>query len=74
MLLLEDTAVEIICPRCRNQHSKTLRWLRDHSNLTCSSCGFEIALTNEQLRASIDEFAHTMRGLKQSVDKHRPMQ
>src|ERR1700681_3843505 len=50
---LDEMAVEIVCSCCRNQHSTTVRWLRDHSRLTCRGCGFDIALQNEELRAAL---------------------
>jgi predicted RNA-binding Zn-ribbon protein involved in translation (DUF1610 family) len=64
--LSEGTVVEITCPCCGDGHSTTIMWLRDHSSLTCSGCGFEIVLINERLLASIAEFSHATRGLKRS--------
>ena len=62
--LFDNTAVDIVCGDCGEQHRKTIRWLRDYTNLTCEGCGSEIALQNELLRGNIDELDRVMRGLR----------
>ena len=52
---LDHTAVTVICERCGQQHSKAVRWFRDHTKLICDGCGCAIMLQNEQLRARIEE-------------------
>ena len=66
--LFDDTAVDIVCGDCGEQHRKTIRWLRDYTNLTCEGCGSEIALQNELLRGNIDELDRVMRGLRLNRD------
>jgi hypothetical protein len=57
---LDDTMVAVICVSCGQQHSKPIRWFRDHTKLICNGCGCAIMLQNEQLRASIDELDRAM--------------
>ena len=66
--LFDDTAVDIVCGDCGEQHRKTIRWLRDYTNLTCEGCGSEIALQNELLRGNIDELDRVMRSLRLNRD------
>jgi hypothetical protein len=65
---LDDTMVAVICVRCGEQHSKAIRWFRDHTKLICNGCGCAILLQNEQLHASIEELDHAMRGLGRSLE------
>jgi hypothetical protein len=70
----DDTTVAVICVSCGQQHSKAIRWFRNHTELICKGCGCAITLQNEQLRASIEELDHAMRGLKRSSDARRTTQ
>jgi transcription elongation factor Elf1 len=63
---LDDTAVAILCVHCGHQHSRALRWFRNHTKLVCDSCENAITLQNEQLYASIEELKHAMQGLVRS--------
>jgi hypothetical protein len=60
---LDDTRVAIICVRCGQQHSKAIRWLREHTNLICNHCECMVVLRNEQLRARIEELHRAMQYL-----------
>ena len=71
---LDDTMVAVICVSCGQQHSKPIRWFRDHTKLICNGCGCAIMLQNEQLRASIDELDRAMRGRGRSSDDHQTPQ
>ena len=64
----DDTTVAVVCVSCGQQHSKAIRWFRNHTELVCKGCGCTITL---QLRAGIEELDYAMRGLKRSLDARR---
>jgi hypothetical protein len=58
----ENVQVNVVCVHCSMEHCKPIGWFRDHSQLSCEGCGYEIALYNEQLRAEINELRAVMSG------------
>lgn len=68
---LNNMEVGLICRNCGTQHNKPISWLRDHADLACECCGFHIALLNEQLQDSIEEFADVMERLSQSYTRRK---
>ena len=61
---LDDITIEVICGTCGTGQAKPIGYFRNHSHLTCDGCGGEIAVQNEQFRASIAEFGLAMARLR----------
>lgn len=63
--------IPISCPQCRKKVTKTIAWIKTHSELTCAGCGDVIHLKKDELLAglkkvekSIDDLARKLKSLK----------
>jgi len=52
--LFDDHEIIVLCPQCGQEHSKTVRWLRDQMNLPCDGCGSDIHLDDSKFRRALN--------------------
>ncbi|TIV38923.1 MAG: hypothetical protein E5V91_12305 [Mesorhizobium sp.] len=68
--MFDNAEIEIPCPKCRHKTSKTIAWIKAHSDFVCAGCGVTIALEKKKLLAGLDDvdkslakFRKTLSGL-----------
>lgn len=69
--LFDKHELGIVCPApdCRHENAKSVRWLRDHTQLTCGGCGRVIELKSEQFRAGLNKVDKSVDDLWKTLGK-----
>jgi len=54
MGLFDSEIIDLDCPGCGHKHSKTIGWIKTHSEIPCQ-CGATINLDKDQFVRDIDK-------------------
>lgn len=65
----ESARLTIRCPRCGQEHRKSIAWLRNNTDMPCAGCGQIIALESEELRAGIDEADQALADFRRNLSR-----
>lgn len=67
--VFDERELPVTCPGCGHKHVKTVRWLRDHQEITCAGCGKRIEIDNAQMREGFDKVDGAMDRLRKSFSR-----
>lgn len=67
--LFDDADIDVPCPGCGHENRKTMRWLRDNTQMTCGGCGQPVILENQQLRRDMDDLDQSFGELRRAIEK-----
>ena len=67
MALLDDSKIDIPCPKCGHKRSERIGKLKMNPKLTCSRCGTIIDISADQLRKAVDEIERSLAKLRDSL-------
>ncbi|HXH72471.1 MAG TPA: hypothetical protein VNI58_06645 [Mariprofundaceae bacterium] len=59
--------IEISCDNCGNNIMKSMRWIREHDELSCG-CGRQIQLDAALFKSHIARVEHSFAGFQRSLD------
>ena len=65
--LIDTRELEVPCPHCQTKNVKTIGWLRERQEMTCSECDELIVLGTAQIRSQIRDTARQLRDLSESL-------
>ncbi len=65
---LDQQEIDIPCPQCGHESSKSVRWLQANERFTCA-CGAVIVLEHEQFRAGIKQAEKSLNELGETLAK-----
>ena len=51
--IFDSGEIPIPCPECRKKATKTIAWIKAHSELTCAGCGAVIHLKKDELLSGL---------------------
>lgn len=69
MGLLDDSAIDIACPKCARKRKEKIGKLKTNPKLTCLGCGTVIQIEADELRKAIDQVDRSLADLKRSLGK-----
>jgi DNA-directed RNA polymerase subunit RPC12/RpoP len=58
--ILDEQTIDISCPDCGTEHTKTIGWMKTNDNIACT-CGATIVLDKS-------EFLDEIRGVEEALD------
>ncbi|ASJ59366.1 hypothetical protein SMB554_09255 [Sinorhizobium meliloti] len=63
--------IDIPCPECGQEASKTVDWVKANDELSCRRCGSVIELENEKHLLIIEHVTQSITKLRRSLAKFR---
>jgi hypothetical protein len=65
--LIEARELDVRCPHCQTTNVRTLGWLRDRHEMTCSECDELIVLGTAEIRNQIRTTTRQLRDLSEQL-------
>ena len=53
--MFDDARIQLSCPGCTHNMTKTLGWITSHKELVCSECGETIIFETDQLSRDLEK-------------------
>ena len=67
--LLDESAIDIACPKCARKRKEKIGKLKTNPKLTCLGCGTVIQIEADEIRKAIDQVDRSLADLKRSLGK-----
>lgn len=67
--LLDSAEIEIPCPDCGHKTTKSIGWIKAHSDFTCAGCNSNVHLNRGQFLGELRKVDSAVDGLKRTIDR-----
>ena len=65
----DDVEINPACPKCGQDHRKTVRWLREEGSFDCFMCGTRISIEDAPIRSALRHIEQVSQELDRMLEQ-----
>ncbi|MBY5585326.1 hypothetical protein [Rhizobium leguminosarum] len=67
--MFDKQTIDIPCPKCGHETTKTIAWIKAHNDFVCAKCGSMITIDKEEILAGLKKAKASLAKFGKSIGK-----